>query len=92
MFTLFYSKYLGPEIKNVEKIPYYGRERIFSFFLGQKRGFSHFVVHVKRRHCGPKVKRPYSFYWRAELNFGQEPVFFKRPYCKLLPEKLFSNY
>ena len=33
-----------------------------------------------------------SFYWLAELNFGQEPVFFKRPYFKLFPEKLFSDY
>ena len=29
IFSLFYSKYLGPEIKNLEKTPYYGRERIF---------------------------------------------------------------
>ena len=27
----------------------------------------------------------------ADLNFGQEPVFFKHPYTKLFPEKLFSN-
>ena len=35
---LFYSIYLGPEIKNLEETPYYGRE---TFTLGQKRGLSH---------------------------------------------------
>ena len=55
---------------------YYGRERFFLIFsLGQNRGFSHFVLHVKRR--GPKVKQPFNLYWWAELNFGQDPVFFK---------------
>ena len=53
----------------MEEIPYYGRER------GQKRGFSHFVLHVKRRRRGPEVKRPFDLYCWAELNFGQEPVF-----------------
>ena len=31
---LFYSVYLGPEIKILEETPYYGRERIFSSFFG----------------------------------------------------------
>ena len=47
----------------------------FPFSLGQKRGFSHFVLHVKRRHRSLEVKRLFNLYWRAELNFGQEPVF-----------------
>ena len=47
IFGLFYSIYLGPEIKNLEETPYYGRERI-CFLFGQKRGFSHFVLHIKR--------------------------------------------
>ena len=38
IFTLFYSKNLGPEIKNLEKTPYYGRERIFFLlFLAEAR-------------------------------------------------------
>ena len=61
----------------------------FPFFFGKKRGFRHFVLHVKRRRRWPEVKRPFDLYWWEELNFGQEPVFFKRPYFKLFPEKLF---
>ena len=44
-------------------------------FWGQKRGFSYFVLHVKRRRRGLEVKRPFDLYWWEELNFGQEPVF-----------------
>ena len=38
---------------------------------GQKRGFSHFVLHIKCRRRGPEIKRPFDLYWWAELNFGQ---------------------
>ena len=47
----------------------------FSLSLGQKRGISHFVFHVKRRDQGPDVKQPVDLYWWAELNFGQKSVF-----------------
>ena len=65
--------HVGPEIKTIT--PYYGRERFFLLSLGQKQGFSHFVLHVKHRHRGLEVKRPFNLYWWAKLNFGQEPSF-----------------
>ena len=62
-------------------------------FLGtQKRGFSHFVLHVKRRRPGPEVKRPFNLYWWVKLNFGQEPTFSELSVFKFFLEKLFSNY
>ena len=45
-----------------------------SFSLGQKRGFSHFVLHVKCRRRGPEVKQLFDLYWWVKLNFGQEPA------------------
>ena len=51
------------------------KKEFFSFSSGQKRGFSHFVLHMKRRHRGPEVMRPFKLYLWEELNFGQEPVF-----------------
>ena len=47
-------------------------KEFFSLSLGKKRGFSHFVLHVKRRHRGREIKRPFDLYWWVELNFGQE--------------------
>ena len=71
-------------------------EREFFFGGGgggvQKQGFSHFVLHVKRRLRGPAVKQPFNLYWWVELNFGQELVFLEASVFKLFPEKLFSNY
>ena len=34
IFSLFYSIYLGTEIKNLEETRYYGRERIFFLLFG----------------------------------------------------------
>ena len=51
------------------------KKEFFSLSLGQKRGFSHFVLHVKRRRQGPEVKRPFNLYWWAEFDVGQEPVY-----------------
>ena len=83
---LFYSIYLGPEIKNLEEPPYYGWE-IFSLYLWAD--FCHFVLHIKSRHQGLEVKQPFNLYWWAELNFGQEPIFFKHPYFIFYPWSCF---
>ena len=66
-------------------------EKDFFFFFGQKRGFSHFVLHIKCRHRGPEVKRPFNLYWWAELDFGREPVYLEASVFKLFPEKVFST-
>ena len=61
------------------------KKDFLSLSLGQKRGFSYLVLHVKCRRQGPEVKRPFDLYWWEELNFGQDH---KRPFL-LFPEKLF---
>ena len=61
------------------------KKEIVYLSLGQKRGFSHFVFHVKRRRQGLEVKRPFDLYWWAELNFGQESVFLEASIFKLFP-------
>ena len=61
------------------------------FSLGKKRGFSHFVLHVKHWRRGPEIKRPFDLYWWEELNFGQEPVFLEVCVFKVFPKNLFSN-
>ena len=51
---------LYPEIKS--KHPTTTEKEFFHLSLGQKRGFSHFVLHIERRHRGPEVTTSY-LYW-----------------------------
>ena len=67
--------YLGPEINNQKKHPTIAENEFFPLSLGQKRGFSLFVLYIKRRRRGPEVKQPFHLYWWAELNVGHETVF-----------------
>ena len=60
------------------------KKEFFLFLLGQKRGFSHFVLHVKHRRRGPEIKRPFTLYWWVELTFGQEPVFLEASVFKVV--------
>ena len=57
--------------------------KIFFYFFGKKRGFSHFVLHVKHWHRGLEVKRPFNLF-----HFGQESVFLEESVFKIFPEKL----
>ena len=60
-----------------------------SFSLGQKRGFSHFILHVKRRRRGPEELSD-----RSISKCGRSLILdknLKSSVFKLFPEKLFSN-
>ena len=52
--------HLDPEIKS--KHPTMTEKEFFHLSLGQKRGFSYFVLHTERRHRGPEVTTS-DLYW-----------------------------
>ena len=77
---LFYSIYLGPEIKK-KKHPIMAEELLL-FFLGGGGGgggrseASQFVLHVERRCQDPEVKRPFDLYWWVELLMLDKNLYF----------------
>ena len=65
-------------------------KEFFPSFLGRSKA-SAILFFTYSMGVGPGSSVTIQLYWWVELNFGQEPVFLKRPYFKLIPEKLFST-
>ena len=80
VLILLIYMYLGTKKKKLRNTLLWLKRNFTPLCLGQKPGFSYFILHVKRT---------FDLYCWEELNFGQEPVFLEVSVLKLIPGSCF---